>query len=341
MSSKRIVELDLARAIAVIGVVVIHGSAYALRESVNGGTAYNISIILNQLSRFSVPLFVLMSGVGLSLSYKKEKGYIYFLIHRLGKILPLYIIWSVVYLTLVNKDFNYSLWINKIIKGDRVFYHLYYMPMIIKLYLVFPLLYSFMKRRAGLFISFLITAGVTFSAHYYNVPNLQLDFFQKRNTIFWFFYFVLGVFISSNITSIIDKIRSHKKMVAFISFISSVGIILECHISLNTDKSLDYATTFIRPSIIVYSVVFSAFLVILKIKSKFLLKFLKNISNNSYVIYLSHPLVLYYYIKLLKDMNISIGNVYFIITSIILCTFIPAIFGTIVRKLKLVIKKSF
>ncbi len=77
--------MDLLRALSTIAVILIHVTGTILYNSNNKSLTYNFSLVLNQLTRFSVPAFIFLSGFGLALSYKKESKYLYYLIHRLKK----------------------------------------------------------------------------------------------------------------------------------------------------------------------------------------------------------------------------------------------------------------
>ncbi|NSJ92840.1 acyltransferase, partial [Coprococcus sp. MSK.21.13] len=193
---EKIIEMDMLRAICALAVVIIHTSGYTLINSAEGSVSYNVSLSLNQIARFSVPLFLFLSGLGLGISYKKDESYFKFLKKRIFKIIPPYILWGSLYLILIQKNYDYKTWGELFLKGDKVFYHLYYIPLIMTLYIIFPILYPLFKRIEGVIISLLISLGVTYFAHYYNVPDLTLDIFSKRNAIFWNVYFISGVYIS-------------------------------------------------------------------------------------------------------------------------------------------------
>lgn len=80
---KRYPELDGIRAIAALGVVMIH---------VTAGTTGTIFVACNQLARYAVPTFFLLSGFGAS--GKTEGG----VVPRLKWLLPPYLFWSALYL---------------------------------------------------------------------------------------------------------------------------------------------------------------------------------------------------------------------------------------------------
>ncbi|MTK11052.1 MAG: acyltransferase, partial [Clostridiaceae bacterium] len=90
--------MDVIRAFAIIAVVLIHVSGIMMTGNNISSRTYNASMIINQIARFSVPAFILISGIGLTLSYKKEQGYFKFLGRRFNKIIPSYILWCLIYI---------------------------------------------------------------------------------------------------------------------------------------------------------------------------------------------------------------------------------------------------
>lgn len=315
---EKIIEMDILRAICALAVVIIHTSGYTLINSAEGSVSYNVSLSLNQIARFSVPLFLFLSGLGLGISYKKDESYFKFLRKRVFKIIPPYILWGSLYLILIQKNYDYKTWGELFLKGDKVFYHLYYIPLIMTLYIIFPILYPLFKRIEGVIISLLISLGVTYFAHYYNVPDLTLDIFSKRNAIFWNVYFISGVYISKEVNNLIRRTKTHKVKIMVIVIVCVICLIGESFIGLNTGKSLDYSTTFIRPSVMIYS-----YIVMLYVFSKtynkksILVKILGEISKSSFSIYLIHPMVLYYYMKIFSKNNLNMGTLWFLVSSIL------------------------
>lgn len=315
---EKILEMDMLRAICALAVVIIHTSGYTLINSVEGSVSYNVSLSLNQIARFSVPLFLFLSGLGLGISYKKDESYFKFLRKRVFKIIPPYILWGSLYLILIQKNYDYKTWGELFLKGDKVFYHLYYIPLIMTLYIIFPILYPLFKRIEGVIISLLISLGVTYFAHYYNVPDLTLDIFSKRNAIFWNVYFISGVYISREVNNLIRRTKTHKVKIMVILIICAICLIGESFIGLKTGKSLDYSTTFIKPSVMIYS-----YIVMLYVFSKtynkksILVKILGEISKSSFSIYLIHPMVLYYYMKIFSKNNLNMGTLWFLVSSIL------------------------
>ncbi|MBU5485796.1 acyltransferase [Clostridium sp. MSJ-11] len=325
--------MDIGKAYATLAVIMIHVSAFAMSSSNNESFNYKIFVILNQLARFSVPVFVIFSGIGLGLSYRKEKSLLNFYKKRVFKVIPPYILWGVIYLTLINKNFNYSTWPNLFLKGDKIFYHLYFLPMIIELYLIFPVLYIVSQKIWGVILTLIISGGIITTGHYYNIPDLTLDFYSKRNIIFWLFYFSLGIYFSGNIKASIEKLKRNKTLIIGILLLCVTGILWESFNSISLGKSLDYATTFIRPSVIIYSIIFTAYILSRDYKKGMAVNILKSISINSFDIYFSHPLVIYYYMKVFKYYKMDIGSMEFILSSLILCTTLPILINSARRSI--------
>ena len=155
------------------------------------------SLIINQLSRFSVPAFIALSGIGLTVTYKEGQGYFKFLSHRLYKIIPRYLVWCFIYIFFIKKTFNIYTAGNDIVYGS-VFYHLYYVPLIVEFYLIFPFIYRFIGSKWGLLISFIITAAILIGSHYYLLSKELVLFLERRNMLDWLFYFSFGAFIGNN-----------------------------------------------------------------------------------------------------------------------------------------------
>ncbi len=148
--------MDLLRALSTIAVILIHITGTILYNSNNKSLTYNFSLVLNQLTRFSVPAFIFLSGFGLALSYKRESKYLYYLIHRLKKIIPDYLVWCIIYIFLIeNPNLTYNDKIHSIFDGT-LYYHFYFVPIIIILYLIFPIFHDFLKLNSHYLLPFFL-----------------------------------------------------------------------------------------------------------------------------------------------------------------------------------------
>ncbi|HCM89463.1 MAG TPA: hypothetical protein DIS85_06170 [Vagococcus sp.] len=93
--NKRSETLDILKGLSTIAVIMIHIT-----------TSENIILLtLNQFSRFAVPIFLFASAYGLTVSKRKE-GYTGFAYRKIKALLPLYIIWSIIYYVFNNNNFS-------------------------------------------------------------------------------------------------------------------------------------------------------------------------------------------------------------------------------------------
>ena len=133
--------LDCLRVLSAIAVVVIHCNAkYYFADGTEHGTiSYCVSAIVNLITRFSVPCFILMSGK-FNLSDNRNADASYFYRKSLPKILipylGIYLCWTVYSFISVIKTANLLLFAKSLVKGTNG--NLWFMPMIIILYLLTP-----------------------------------------------------------------------------------------------------------------------------------------------------------------------------------------------------------
>jgi surface polysaccharide O-acyltransferase-like enzyme len=323
--------MDVIRALATIAVILIHVSATILyRVNANSNT-YRGFFIINQLSRFSVPAFIMLSGIGLINTYKRENGYFKFLLHRLYKIIPRYLVWCFIYILFITKTFNIYKAGNDIIFGN-VFYHLYFVPIIVQFYLIFPFVYKFIDSKWSLVTTFIITSSILVSIHYFNMPGTLVWFFERKNMLNWVFYFSLGAFIGKNMDCFKEKALKYRVPIFTIFIAVTFGLIYGAMINTKSALDLDFVTTFLRPSVLVYTIVFVLLVFSIEWKENLLMKLIQYVSRSSYGIYLSHAFILYEYTQYCTNRSIPINTLQFGIKAFFI-SFIGAILINQSRKL--------
>lgn len=227
MQNERIIYADLLRIVATFGVIVLHTAAAQFWNPVQ---SFNWAVcnIYDSLVRWTVPVFVMISGmffldperdVPISKLYKKS-------IFRLVIAL---VVWGLFYqLTSDNSDIIHSrhlnflpLWclniVNAIIKipFGPVWYHLWFVYMLIGLYILTPLYRVFVKNAEQndfvyLFFIFAIFGTIvpliSQTTEYFNT-NFKI-FFKITELINYSGYFFAGYFfskydISKKVTNVI------------------------------------------------------------------------------------------------------------------------------------------
>ena len=179
----------------------------------------------------------------------------------------------------------------------RADYHLYYVPMIIQLYLLFPILYVLVKRYP---ISMLITTATVQLGLYsfYSMvfagqlhPPFRLTDQREYVTSFsWIFYFVLGMFLALRLEK---KKTPLWQLTALLAF--GVGLVWS---TMTGQRALPGTDTiqilrFTRYPVFLYAT--GAIVLSLSSIPHFknaLWKGIQFLGKHSYLIYLSHPLIL-------------------------------------------------
>ncbi|MEC0230193.1 acyltransferase [Paenibacillus alba] len=153
LSRPKLPEIDNVRALAIIAVLLIHGTSNATLLPL-GTASQALFFILNKISLFTVPLFIWISGLVLFYTYfdRWEPGMaIAFWTKRVRKILIPYVGWSLFYYLFNQFMFHGEIHVDpvyfiKLLVSGNASYHLYYMIIIVQFYLLFPLLMTAAKR---------------------------------------------------------------------------------------------------------------------------------------------------------------------------------------------------
>lgn len=153
-TNARVAAIDLFRCVAILAVVAIHTTSFALgRLEPGSGPAFWVSLI-NRSSQFAVPAFLFLTALvqtRSSLSSGRQPGRFYRAqLVRTG--LP-YLVWSVLYALFAVATgsrslaslASVSLWANWLLLGNAS-YHLYYLIIVIQFYALFPLILPLVRR---------------------------------------------------------------------------------------------------------------------------------------------------------------------------------------------------
>lgn len=163
----RVIYLDILKTIAIIGVLLIHITSRGYTSFEFLSFDYLVSVFFNSVVRFSVPVFVMVSGT-LFLTENKEisikkmySKYILRIVITLVLFSLFYEISDVIIGRIVNDVFEKAQ-IEKAISNILNFnthYHLYYLYIIVILYMLVPVLRVFLKsaskRNFEYFLGFL------------------------------------------------------------------------------------------------------------------------------------------------------------------------------------------
>lgn len=298
-------KIDILKAFAIIAVIAIHTISQTFQFYNPASFSWHLVLFADQIIRFSVPLFVALSGFTLAYKYKDQEKIDFkeFFNRRVLKLLPLYIFWSVlIYLYL--RFFGYlsgegvgSNWWQLVFLG-RVDYHLYFVPMIFQLYLLFPFLLKLVNKYKLKFVSLLFVLEAYFyyliGIHTEKIPSDQLWTDQNTYVFFgaWVFYFTLGIFLAKNM-----KLAKAHKYLAFI--VAILGVIWNytnaIHL-LGEHINLLVITRFTQVPVLIFATGAIVLTIVwgerLTKLPGFLHKQLVQVGRESYLVYLMHTMLI-------------------------------------------------
>ena len=316
VNNNRIAYIDAIRDFSILCIIIIHSTAYV--NKIYGST--ELVTVLGNFSRFSVTLFIFLSGFCLSLNYLNKKLDIKkFFINSLLKIIPAYIVWNFIYQIYYTGSIHFNKsGLKEILLGSSGS-HLYFVPVLIGLYLVFPLIWKFKdKIKYFLLFSFIIQI-FSLMARFYALEN-NIPYAKEARAFFVLFigFFVLGIFCAINFNRFKTYINKYYLIFIIISLFSLTLIII---IPNNITFQIYYLLTI--PTI---------FIVFQKVSNPFF----SRIAETGYYIYLMHYLILEYLVRIIHVAFMP----YFIFALILsFLTFILSYFLSIIYiKIKTVIK---
>ncbi|SEM73685.1 Surface polysaccharide O-acyltransferase, integral membrane enzyme [Mucilaginibacter gossypiicola] len=304
-------------------VVVLHTASPLLFRvkdaSINDWLAADV---YNAVVRFSVPVFVMITGA-LLLQREYELGD--FLKRRFGRLIPPFIFWSLTYIgyKLYNEEIELSnnIWPNiKLILQQLQtgsYYHLWYVYLLMGLYLFIPVISKFVRNATEKELLYFL--GIWFLTVILSRPYLTMfdPGIDLHNFTGYIGYLVLGYYLAYKPF----KFKNIALIAALVFVLCALLITLGTYFILLKNKDLN--TFFYEP--------ISPFIIILSSGAFLMARFIKvnlnpvvnniisNIGKYTLGLYLSHALILN--VLELNDITYKIFNPVFSIPLVALLTF--------------------
>lgn len=281
-------DSQILKALAIVAVISLHALSLLPNQGYYTPGIRWFYIGLDQSLRFCVPLFVFLSGHGLARRYLNQTpNWLRFMSQRTKPLILLYIIWSV-YLTSIIRFIpgwdQYPFidqWWTRVFLGQSE-YHLYFLPMLLQLYALFPILQRLEHKR--LLIVGLISIVGQFSLNYWSGSQGWADQLQYVVSISWLSYFVMGILVARH-PQWIRRIPVWLLPLAWVNLVIHAGTILD----LSQDLVLAMRSTKISVWLFSLSLIGVIFRYRSLLKS---LRWLISIGQQSLLIYLGHTVIL-------------------------------------------------
>lgn len=197
----RVVELDFVRVVSMLSVILLHAtSGYLFLETKASYFGLSVAFMINQGVRYCVPLFFLLSGLSLELSYRGQR-YIDFIRKRLGKILLPYLFWTSLYYLDGLQEFSLRELVDAYLWGMAA-PHLYFIIALLQLYILYLPLRRAMEKQPGFilaivfFVSFFLQWGCYLMVFQVSFFPEEIRPYLLKTCFPWLFSFSLGIFLA-------------------------------------------------------------------------------------------------------------------------------------------------
>ncbi|WP_244934688.1 acyltransferase family protein [Leptospira vanthielii] len=176
-------RFDILRGFAMVGIVLIHIHSYFQFFHPADQMVVRTTLFFSNLSRFSVPLFILTSAIFL----RKKEGY---WISKLKNLLLPYSIASFIGYLVKYNNYNVIEFIQFYFLG-KVFAPFYFVPLLIQFYILFYLFDKFLINKSFskllLLFSFLVnlSSNLGFSIQYSQMNTIQFPFLIIYSSLYW------------------------------------------------------------------------------------------------------------------------------------------------------------
>ncbi|HSW48489.1 MAG TPA: acyltransferase, partial [Candidatus Saccharimonadales bacterium] len=282
--------IDLIRIISILAVIMIHTSTRTLEASHFQLTKTPWTLFLNQISRFAVPVFFMLSGFVLELNFQFHLNYLNYLKKRITRIFVPFVFWSGIYYFIVYRQHTEGFF-QSVVSGDAS-YQLYFIPSLLIFYFFFPLI----NKYYSLIFSKLIIIPLGILEIYllyfdYSVKPLNI-YSPIKIVLLNYFIFILGVFCGRHKTKIILEINKWRYLLLSLTFLVGGFVFYEGFDGyMKTKNYLTFYSQW-RVSVLIYSILISGVLYNLFQRNLPKRNFIKKLSSLTFFIFFIHVIVL-------------------------------------------------
>jgi len=296
---KRELNLDLLRILASLMVIGLHVLPENYQELEVTSFLWRNHNFWNISLRAAVPLFFMISGK-LFLEREKELDVKHFFTRNVFRITLIYIVWTILYavdLVGVRSLFTNEGWDAFWIYVADAKYHLWFLPAMITVYLLMPILWSIVKYNQGKYVKYMIEMFAFFHIFIYTIrifitDNPVLDKILGKvgfGVSGYAGYFLLGYYLS---TLNLEKIKMHHLITGVILSIVGTTKFSEWYNMRLSTPNYALAESFTVFAFIETSLIFMIFLKLPKTYPKFVGNVITYLSASTLGIYLIHVYVL-------------------------------------------------
>lgn len=312
--NNKLTEIQILRAVAFIFVILQHSLGSAIVDATEKISYIYFDGILFVFAETAVPIFLFISGLTFIYSYKDKFDVVKYYKNRILYLIIPYFIWSFINMALYNPERLNNFFIETLAGNGR--FHLWYMGMMIRLILIFPIILyvgRFIHRqnvivKIGVFISicigyYEITANQWRIEEFigkalFGIPTPVEERLIGISILFWSYFLFLGVFVGFNYDLFKKQIIKFRYIIygVFIfTFMYKFQIKYDA-IEYNKVWCMMYRTA----NIGFFYLVALKIIEIARLKNLF-----EFIGKYSYAGYMIHPTILYFIIMVLEYLGVN------------------------------------
>jgi surface polysaccharide O-acyltransferase-like enzyme len=320
--------ITLLRIICTLCVIIIHVSApMVMKFGKIPDFDWHVANFYDSISRFSVPVFFMISG---SLLLGREFEIKDFLKNRLGKIIPPFLFWSLFYTVTAryffgNEAFNISKITRDVFYGSK--YHLWFVFALIGVYLIAPVFqkwihYSKENDIKYFLIIWVITLFMTIPGVAIYFPKIDFSYFAG-----YLGYFVLGYYLKNHVTN--------RNLISYALIFIGLSITIFGSYYMTKKEGVFYYYFYeylCINALMVSSGIFMLFNKIEKVSDK-IKPFLAKLNDCSFGIYLIHPFILDSFFSF-GVFDYTINSIVDILLISLACFFISLMVISLIKKIK-------
>lgn len=293
---------NFLRVVSILAVLLIH-STYPAQEKfsthLNWKSIDFLYVLINQFARFSVPVFIILSGYGLATKYSENLHIKEFYFKRFMRIGIPFVFWTVFLLLIgenfiINLEFFKKLFFYLTITG--IDYHFYFMIIILQCYIFFPLLVRI--NNIFLLILLLLLQLYNYSPTDLIFTYIGIPYFSFPSTFLfsWLFYFYLGIFTKKNEDKFLNKKGLKLEIFLLLCLVITAVIVnFEYIYKSFSSRYFSFYDHFHRYSVLLYSVsvfFFFYFFDLYKFFKENHFESINKLSEVSFAVYLFHTWIL-------------------------------------------------
>lgn len=230
--TERTVYFDYLRVFAMFAVIIIHLSAQNFESTDVNGFAWQTFNFFNSMARWSVPVFVMISGaLFLGKEIPVKKLYSKYVLRMVISFLA----WSVVYLPFSGEYADKASLVIELMHGH---YHMWFIPMIAGLYISVPVINKIVENekvmryylKLAFVFAFLVPWVTTLAydfAHQLIITGvaairLDIDYMYMNIVLGYVSYFILGYCLDKAVFS--KQQRTVIYLIGIIGFVLTIGL---------------------------------------------------------------------------------------------------------------------